>query len=309
MSKNQGRGKGVRPSSLAQFFDAPPQQESRAQQRRAYARSTRGSGGAGAPNTFGASNRVGLNEQRMLKQVTEDDGLGGTFGRADYKNDICLPRTEAQKILHRDSYDLAEDEIYVVVPEKFTIAGVTSPTNKKMKVPKVKNEYLMTPKERREFAEFELKQKEAVKLQQTAKSDKVRMVQLMKTQYKDGVIGMEKVEPKYGDPHPNVYKDKYHAATKKFERAVKAQESRKKHIVANSDSLQRRGYQFIHQTGDAPIQGAIAAKKAGGLPQPRDTHSRLFARETYKHNPVRAAALQQQETRGRSYDLISGISK
>ena len=294
------RKSGVQPSVLNQFFDKPPSSQRR----------PRGNQERGAPiSGFGASKRASLTDQRALKTPSEDGGLGGAFGRADYKNDINLPRTEAQKVLQRAVDDRAEDEIYVVVPEKYTIAGVVPPTNKKLKIPKVENEYLMSPQQRRELAQFELKKQEAVKLQRKAKGDKDRMIDLMRTQYPNGVIGMDQVEPKYGERISNVYADKVDASKRSYARAVAAQEERKKNIVANSDSLQRRGYSFIHQTGDAPIQKSIAGRRGKGVQPSNDTHSRLFAREEYKHNPVRAEALRQQDMRGRQYDILTGIRR
>ena len=294
---------------LDQFFDAPA---SSSQQQRGTRRGNQQQRGASAGGGyFGSAKRTDLNDQTMLNTPSEHGKLGGAFGRANVADDhINLPRTEAQKILHRDNYSRNDDEIFVVVPEHYTIAGVVPPTNKVLKVPKVSNPYLMTPKQRREFSQFERKKLEADKLARKARMDKQRMLDLMKTQFPGGVIGMEQVEPKYGERIANPYKAERDAAASSYQRAVAAQAARKQHIVKNSDSLQRRGYNFVQQTGKAPIQGAIAARKGAGAGRPQhDTHNRLFARDEYKHNPDRAARLLQHDTRGRNFDLITGVRR
>lgn len=302
MSKQ--RKTGVRPSVLEQFYDAPPASSSQRRSRSKTGRNQQGSKG------FGSADRGSLNDQRALKTVDPHGKLGGAFGRADFDGeDICLPRTEAQKILKRDVDDRKDDEIYVVVPEHYTIGGVVPPTNKKMKIPKLENEYLMTPQQRRELNLYDVKKNEAVKLQRKARADKQRMLDLMHTQYPDGVIGLGSVEPKYGERIPNPYGHKVKAAATAHERAVAAQEARKQNIVAKSDSLQRRGYTFLQQTGDAPIQQTIAGRRGAGVQPSNDTHSRLFERQEYTHNPARAAVLRQHETRGRSYDPITGVAR
>ena len=296
---------GVQPNVLQQFYDTPAA---------ASQRPARGSGNQQqqtAPGYFGSSKRTDLTDAQVVLATPEENGkLGGAFGRADFKNDINLPRTEAQRILQRDSYDRKPDEIFVVVPEHYTIAGVVPPTNKVLKVPQIDNPFLMTPQQRREFSEFELKQREAVKIDRTARSDRTRMLGIMKTSYPNGVIGMESVEPKYGERTANPYADKVQQAAASHERAVQAQEARKGNIVTNSDGLQRRGYTFLQQTGDAPPQGAIAARKAPGAAQPQlDTHARLFERNEWTHNPARAEVLRQHDTRGKNYDLITGVAR
>ena len=109
------RKKGVRPSTLAQFFDTPQQSSPQRSQR----------GGSSRPTGLGGtSKRASLTDKRQLSTPEEYGSLGGAFDRADFKNDVYLPRTEAQNILHRAVDDRADDEIYVVVPEHYTIAGV-----------------------------------------------------------------------------------------------------------------------------------------------------------------------------------------
>eukprot|EP00750_Incisomonas_marina_P014690 INCI17798.2.p1 GENE.INCI17798.2~~INCI17798.2.p1 ORF type:complete len:306 (+),score=53.30 INCI17798.2:323-1240(+) len=305
MSKQ--RKTGVRPSVLEQFYDAPPASSSsqrRSRTQKIGSRKQQGNQG------FGSAERGSLNDQRALKTVDPHGKLGGAFGRADFDGEeVCLPRTEAQKILKREVDDRKDDEIYVVVPEHYTIGGVVPPTNEKMKVPKLENEYLMTPQQRRELNLYHVKKNEAAKLQRKARADKHRMLDLMRMQYPDGVIGLGSVEPKYGERIPNPYGQKVQAAASAHERAVAAQEARKQNIVAKSDSLQRRGYTFLQQTGDAPIQQTIAGRKGAGVQPSNNTHSRLFERQEYTHNPARAAVLRQHETRGRSYDPITGVAR
>jgi hypothetical protein len=272
----------------------------------------RSTGRSGPTGLGGTSNRSDIVKDKVVLSVpTEEGRMGGPFGRADFRAEtVNLPKTEAQRILHHDEDDrLAPDEIYVIVPERWTIGGVLSPTNAKMKVPKIDNEYLMPPKLQKEYTTYLLKKAEAEKLKRCAIADKARMLGIMKMAYPTGVIGIENVSTEFGTPAPNVYAARTDSAAQQFERARAAREARMQQIVANSDTLQRRGFSFIQQTGDAPPQRTLAARKAQGLPQDNDTHSRLFARDEWKHNPARAAQLRQQDVRGRGYDLITGTAK
>jgi len=253
---------------------------------------------------------VDLHEVHYLAaQKLPHENLGGSFARSHYNGDIYLPKSEDQKLVEKVKAEAATGEIFVVKPEHFTIGGVVPPTTVKIKQPEVANEYLMPPKLRRQVQRFQIRKEHVARVSQRARNDKKRMIDIMRNQYRDGVIGFDKMHAASGVHAGRIYADRVEKQTKLVAKKDKEVQQRTQVIAQRTTGKLKHGFDFMVDALKAPTAARIVCAKGGGSAKPQlNTHDRLFSRKQYTWNKARADRLGGIDNRGKAYNIVTGTA-
>jgi len=301
-----GKKKAEIPESLRSFFDAPASTDVNA--RNSTILASAGTQQLGFTST--SERRVDLHQEHYLyAQRLPSENLGGGFGRAHYNGEIYLPKSEDQKLVEQVEAEAASGEIFVVKPEHYTIGGVVPPTTVKIKKPVVANEYLMPPKTRLQVQRFQIRQENVKRVRQRARNDKQRMVDIMQNQYRDGVIGFDKMSASNGVSAGRMYADRID--NHRTRKASKAKEVLKRTdvIAKRTTGKLKHGYDCMVDDLIAPTATRIAGARGAGSARPQhDTHKRLFSRKEWTWNKARADRLGSIDNRGKSFNIVTGAA-
>jgi len=256
------------------------------------------------------------NPKESLVYKIEPTG-GGIFGTASLEHNI-LPQSESERIFY-NAPEVNENKCLAVKNESVRIGGVSEPKPFLMSRPKVvKDCFLLLPEERRHLMRCEVERQNVRRLRRKAQSQSKRMIDLMSTRYRGGILGLRKVNgsPENRGPFDtDLYSKTRSAIDERDRRKVismrKRQESTRRFL--DTKTLLRDDA----KSSTTPVTSVSGSRKGSGghvhLTM-EESRRRLFDTaqntgrnvETSARRNERSAYLKRQDRGGRAYNIISG---
>eukprot|EP00455_Lapot_gusevi_P009474 TRINITY_DN14244_c0_g1_i3.p1 TRINITY_DN14244_c0_g1~~TRINITY_DN14244_c0_g1_i3.p1 ORF type:complete len:397 (+),score=64.26 TRINITY_DN14244_c0_g1_i3:130-1191(+) len=217
--------------------------------------------------------------------------------------------TDLKESVVEASKHLNEGVYHVFEPAKFVNGTVTEPAVKAVPVPMPKDivdsskeNYLLTPFERRQLLEIEKQQRILREEQHKQAVQQTRFKQVMRNFYPNGLKD-------YDSPlNPN--SPVYGEMGQKYQEETQTRQMRAQVRTAQLENHWQSSDAFEFQA-DRDASDPLFTRKArsSGCPQALESsHERLFIRPNLRKppSPNRAQTLRNIETQGRRYDIISG---
>eukprot|EP00939_MAST-03C_sp_MAST-3C-sp1_P002615 g2615.t1 len=257
-------------------------------------------------------------KKSLVYSYTKKSG-GGIFGTCSLAPHE-LPRSDAEKVYY-EAPDVSEEKgtCLAIQNEAVVIGGVSDPKPEIMSIPKrAGNEYFMIPKERREMMRYEIEMQKANKLRRKAFSDTKRMIGLLKSRHRSGVLGMKKRNKCADASVPfdvDVYRNMRATLSNQHRMEEATRNKRTERLKKNTDVCSRRGYNPFHHCTERremlSVSGSLRGKGSRKVLSIEGSNQRLFgeSNDPPQDNQVgrdRLEFLRSRDRGGRQFNIVSG---